>query len=50
VAWVAPAEDPIVAGEQGSIEARRSGPYNLAGLPAVTVPCGTAEDGLPAGL
>ena len=26
------------------------GPYNLAGLPAVSVPCGEAEDGLPAGL
>ena len=50
VAWVAPAEDPVVAGQQGSIEARRSGPYNLTGLPAVTIPCGTAEDGLPAGL
>ena len=26
------------------------GPYNLAGLPAVSVPCGLAEDELPAGL
>jgi aspartyl-tRNA(Asn)/glutamyl-tRNA(Gln) amidotransferase subunit A len=50
VAWVAPKEDPAVAGEEGAIEARRSGPYNLCGLPAVSVPCGLAEDGLPAGL
>jgi len=50
VAWVAPREDPAVAGEEGAIEARRSGPYNLSGLPAVTVPCGLAEDGLPVGL
>ena len=50
VAWVAPAEDPVVAGQQGSIEARHSGPYNLTAFPAVTIPRGTAEDGLPAGL
>jgi aspartyl-tRNA(Asn)/glutamyl-tRNA(Gln) amidotransferase subunit A len=50
VAWVAPKEDPAVAGEEGATEARRSGPYNLCGLPAVSVPCGLAEDGLPAGL
>jgi aspartyl-tRNA(Asn)/glutamyl-tRNA(Gln) amidotransferase subunit A len=50
VAWVAPREDPAVAGDEGAIEARRSGPYNLCGLPAVTVPCGFAEDKLPVGL
>jgi aspartyl-tRNA(Asn)/glutamyl-tRNA(Gln) amidotransferase subunit A len=50
VAWVAPREDPAVAGDEGAIEARRSGPYNLCGLPAVTVPCGFAEDELPVGL
>jgi aspartyl-tRNA(Asn)/glutamyl-tRNA(Gln) amidotransferase subunit A len=50
VAWVAPAEDPAIAGDEGAIEARRTGPYNLTGHPAVTVPCGSAEDGLPAGL
>jgi aspartyl-tRNA(Asn)/glutamyl-tRNA(Gln) amidotransferase subunit A len=50
VAWVAPAEDPAIAGDDGAIEARRTGPYNLTGHPAVTVSCGAAEDGLPAGL
>jgi aspartyl-tRNA(Asn)/glutamyl-tRNA(Gln) amidotransferase subunit A len=50
VAWVAPREDPAVAGQEGAIEARRSGPYNLCGLPAVVVPCGFGEDELPVGL
>jgi aspartyl-tRNA(Asn)/glutamyl-tRNA(Gln) amidotransferase subunit A len=50
VAWVAPREDPAVAGQEGAIEARRSGPYNLCGLPAVSVPCGFGEDELPVGL
>jgi len=50
VAWVAPAEDPAIAGDEGAIEARRTGPYNLTGHPAVSVSCGAAEDGLPAGL
>ena len=34
----------------GDVEARYAGPYNLAGIPAVSIPCGLAEDGLPAGL
>jgi aspartyl-tRNA(Asn)/glutamyl-tRNA(Gln) amidotransferase subunit A len=50
VAWVAPKEDPDLVGQEGAIEARRSAPYNLCGLPAVTVPCGLGEDELPAGL
>ena len=50
VAWVAPAEDPAIAGDEGAIEARRTGPYNLTGHPAVSVSCGAAEDGLPTGL
>jgi aspartyl-tRNA(Asn)/glutamyl-tRNA(Gln) amidotransferase subunit A len=50
VAWVAPEEDPAVAGDEGVIEARRTAPYNITGMPAITVPCGFAEDDLPAGL
>ncbi|MCE5208714.1 MAG: amidase [Chloroflexi bacterium] len=50
VAFEAPAEDPVVAAGQGSDEARRTGIYNLTGLPAVTVPCGFGQDHLPLGL
>jgi aspartyl-tRNA(Asn)/glutamyl-tRNA(Gln) amidotransferase subunit A len=50
VAWVAPLEDPGEAGEEGAMEARRTRPYNLTGMPAVSVPCGVGEDALPAGL
>jgi len=50
VAWVAPKEDPAVAGEEGVVEARRTSPHNITGVPAITVPMGFAEDDLPAGL
>ncbi len=50
VAYVAPPEDPPFGTPEGDVEACFTGPYNLAGLPAVSVPCGEAEDGLPAGL
>jgi 2-dehydropantoate 2-reductase len=50
VAYPAPHEDPPVGTPQGEVEARFTGPYNLAGLPAVSVPCGLAEGPLPAGL
>jgi aspartyl-tRNA(Asn)/glutamyl-tRNA(Gln) amidotransferase subunit A len=50
VAWEAPKEDPTVAAGEGSAEARRTGPYNLNGLPAVSVPCGFGPNGLPLGL
>jgi len=50
VAFEAPAEDPVVAAGEGSDEARRTGPYNLTGLPAVSVPCGFGPQGLPLGL
>jgi aspartyl-tRNA(Asn)/glutamyl-tRNA(Gln) amidotransferase subunit A len=50
VAWEAPAEDPPLEGGQGATEARRSGPYNLTGLPAISVPCGFGPQGLPLGL
>jgi aspartyl-tRNA(Asn)/glutamyl-tRNA(Gln) amidotransferase subunit A len=50
VAWVAPKEDPAVAGDEGVVEARRTAPHNITGIPAVTVPMGFAEEDLPAGL
>ena len=50
VPYTAPPEDPPVGTPEGELEGRYTGPWNLAGVPAVSVPCGTAEDGLPAGL
>jgi aspartyl-tRNA(Asn)/glutamyl-tRNA(Gln) amidotransferase subunit A len=50
VAWEAPAEDPAVSATEGADEARRTGPYNLTGLPAISVPCGFGPAGLPLGL
>jgi aspartyl-tRNA(Asn)/glutamyl-tRNA(Gln) amidotransferase subunit A len=50
VAYPAPAEDPPVGTPQGDVEGRFTAPYNLAGLPAVSVPCGVVEEHLPAGL
>ena len=50
VAYPAPPEDPPVGTPQGDLEARFTGPYNLAGIPAVSIPCGIAEGSLPAGL
>jgi 2-dehydropantoate 2-reductase len=50
VAYVAPPEDPPFGTPQGEVEGRYTAPYNLAGNPAVSVPCGIAEGTLPAGL
>lgn len=50
VGFVAPETDPAMGSELGALEGLRTGPHCLIGLPAVSVPAGTAEDGLPAGL
>ncbi|WP_309570027.1 amidase family protein, partial [Deinococcus sp.] len=50
VAWVAPAEDPVIAGDEGAAEARRTGPHNLTGFPAVSIRAGVGAAGLPVGV
>jgi 2-dehydropantoate 2-reductase len=50
VAYPAPPEDPPFGTSEGELEGRYTAPYNLTGVPAVSVPCGIAEGSLPAGL
>jgi aspartyl-tRNA(Asn)/glutamyl-tRNA(Gln) amidotransferase subunit A len=50
VAYPAPAEDPPFGTPEGDVEGRFTGPYNLAGMPAVSVPCGVVDGCLPVGL
>jgi Asp-tRNA(Asn)/Glu-tRNA(Gln) amidotransferase A subunit family amidase len=50
VAYAAPVEDPPVGTPEGNLEGRFTGPYNLGGNPAVSLPCGAVEGDLPAGL
>lgn len=51
VAFPAPAEDPEFGdAEAGASEARRTGPYDVTGHPAISVPCGFTGEGLPVGL
>ena len=50
VAYPAPPEDPPFGTPEGDVEGRYTSPYNLAGNPAVSLPCGLAEGNLPAGL
>jgi aspartyl-tRNA(Asn)/glutamyl-tRNA(Gln) amidotransferase subunit A len=49
VAFVAPAEDPVIGGEEGEGEMLSSGLANLTGHPALSLPCGLSES-LPVGL
>jgi Asp-tRNA(Asn)/Glu-tRNA(Gln) amidotransferase A subunit family amidase len=50
VAYPAPPEDPPFGTPEGDVEGRFTGPYNITGSPAISVPCGLAEGSLPAGL
>jgi 2-dehydropantoate 2-reductase len=50
VAYPAPPEDPPFGTPEGELEGRYTSPYNLAGVPAVSLPCGAVEGNLPAGL
>jgi 2-dehydropantoate 2-reductase len=50
VAYEAPPEDPPFGTPEGDVEGRFTGPYNVAGVPAVSLPCGVASGSLPAGL
>jgi 2-dehydropantoate 2-reductase len=50
VAYPAPPEDPPFGTPEGAVEGRYTAPYNLAGVPAISLPCGIAEGTLPAGL
>jgi 2-dehydropantoate 2-reductase len=50
VAYPAPREDPPFGTPEGDVEGRFTGPYNIAGAPAISMPCGLAEGTLPAGL
>lgn len=49
VPWVAPAEDPSVTGDEGAAEMHFTGPFNLLGLPALSVLCSLNGE-LPIGL
>ena len=50
VAYPAPQVDPPFGTPEGELEGRYTAPYNLAGVPAISLPCGIAEGTLPAGL
>ena len=50
VAYDAPPEDPPFGTPEGDVEGRFTGPYNIAGVPAISLPCGLAAGSLPAGL
>jgi 2-dehydropantoate 2-reductase len=50
VAYPAPEMDPPFGTPEGDVEGRFTGPYNIAGNPAISLPCGFVEGPLPGGL
>jgi 2-dehydropantoate 2-reductase len=48
--YVAPATTPPIDTPEGQAEGMFSGPFNVTGDPAVVVPCGFTEEGMPVGL
>lgn len=48
-AWEARAEDPTLDSNDGATEMNFIAPFNLTGHPALSVPCGLGEGGLPVG-
>ncbi len=48
--WPAPADLPAANDEAMLLEGVCATPFSVSGIPAITLPCGLAEDELPAGL
>jgi len=47
---IAPLIEGLDAVEQARILTRFTAPFNLAGIPAMSIPCGFSQEGLPVGL
>ena len=47
---MAPATTPPVDTPEGAAEGMFTGIFNITGDPAISIPCGWSEDGLPIGL
>jgi Asp-tRNA(Asn)/Glu-tRNA(Gln) amidotransferase A subunit family amidase len=48
--YVAPVTTPPMDTPEGAIEGNFTGSYNLTGAPALVLPCGLTEEGLPVGI